>query len=152
MKTQSVFVTGCDGLMAILTWGLEALSKMKKNFKDRRLARRIQRLDAEDELERVKIAAAFNHLYCYGDYYDKTDNRPYDGPNDGVGLFGIHARRGNAWMCPACNKIHLSIGVSSFNGLIWPACCEHPEGPRLDDLIESAFLKRPRSKYAHLRN
>lgn len=47
------------------------------------------------------------------------------------------------WMCPMCHKIHDSHRFSPFTGLQFPACCEYPEGPRLDKEYATDINPKP---------
>lgn len=82
--------------------------------------------------EKAAIAAAFNNRYTYRKRWtDPGDDLP------GVGAFGMRIRRGYAWMCPECNRIHEPTECSAFSGLQYPKCCTTPEGHRLYDDIRT---------------
>lgn len=65
--------------------------------------------------EKANIAKRFNNIYTYKQNY-----------NNGK----------NAWMCPECNRIHLSGETSFFTGLQYPSCCSTESGNRLNHGIE----------------
>ncbi len=131
------------------TWGFN-LAEYVKRWRWRQQARKLKKIDqdeakimAVDMSERRRIAFHFNNRYVLGDKYFLDETGQFDRPEDGVGLFGIIAERGNAWMCPHCNRIHASIGMSTWTGLQFPACCGEPQGSRHDKLPPIAQLKRP---------
>lgn len=119
-------------------------SRIKQKILSRQLS-----IELADKKEKAAIALVFNTRYVLADKFFKEETGRFDRPEDGVGLFGILARRGNAWMCPTCNRIHASIRMSTFAGLIYPACCQFGEGPRHDDLPAKASLKRPIGMFGH---
>jgi len=92
-----------------------------------------RRRERKDTAERGAIAKAFNdrwtYRHRYGDAYH-TNEKPNSMAAASVADPGEHA-----WMCPKCNRVHLSIGCSFLTGLWYPACCDHPEGHRLFDKI-----------------
>jgi hypothetical protein len=51
---------------------------------------------------------------------------------EGLGYFpGYFVQRGNAWMCPDCNKIHLALKMDGMTGVHYPSCCSSHSGHRL---------------------
>lgn len=93
-----------------------------------------ERQEERDAKERKLIAKAFNDRYTYLHRY-KVNADKYEDIADrlpGTGVCGVTARRGNAWMCPDCNTVHMAFECSVFDGIHFPACCRYPEGNRLD--------------------
>lgn len=88
--------------------------------------RKEERLNKIDKLERAVIAKVFNDRYTY--IKEWVPNMPYI---EGVGMFGMQARGGYAWMCPECNVVHHPIELSTFTGLQYPKCCSTSKGHRL---------------------
>lgn len=87
-----------------------------------------KRLDACDKAERAQIAKAFNNRYTYRHRWDtSTDERI----TKGTAMYDIFPKKGNAWMCPDCNKIHIAEECSAMSGLQYPKCCNTFEGHRL---------------------
>lgn len=72
-----------------------------------------------DARECEAIARRFNNRYTHRLVYDS--NAPVD--------------QSRAWMCPKCNKVHLSYEHSFLSGMQYPACCDHPRGHRQFDGI-----------------
>jgi len=96
-----------------------------------RLSREI-RAKREDLEQRRTIAEIFNLRYAYKEPYNKRrpgQYLPHTGARNGETSF---CQAGFAWMCPGCNKIHEALSWSVFSGLQYPACCNHPEGHRLE--------------------
>ena len=93
-----------------------------------RLEAKARHADAD---ERKAIAAAFNDRYCYRKEY--TKDRGFLGGTH----YGMQARSGYAWMCPECNRIVYPLCNSVFSGLQYPACCNRPEGHRLNEGIRT---------------
>lgn len=91
-----------------------------------RLARETRRRDA--------TAYAFNVKHVVNERYDLCDRSIVPGDRD---LLGFTVRGGYRWMCPTCNTIHAPIKHSFWIGLIYPSCCEHPEGVRHYNFAQS---------------
>ena len=72
------------------------------------------------------IAKRFNDVYTYNERYDTSSNDIIRGT-----FYGGAILKGNAWMCPDCNKIHLAYECSVFDGLHYPECCFTYKGHRL---------------------
>ena len=77
--------------------------------------------------EKVRIAKHFNNLYTYRERWDTSN----DDRLDGTGMWGFTPKKGYAWMCPKCNKIHLASSCSAMSGLQYPDCCDYRTGHRL---------------------
>lgn len=83
---------------------------------------------ARDAAEKSKIAQQFNDRYTYRERWDtSTDERI----EKGTALWGLFPKKGHAWMCHECNKIHLADECSSMSGLQYPSCCSTRAGHRL---------------------
>lgn len=119
----------------------------KKNSELRQIAIDEAAMLKRDSKEKRAIARAFNLRYVLGAKFFLEETGKFDRKEDGVGLFGIIAERGNAWMCPECNRIHASIRMSTWTGLIYPKCCSSAEGSRHDDLPSLASQRRPIGEY-----
>lgn len=87
---------------------------------------RADRAAREEAAEKAVIAKAFNDRYTYRKRWreDITEQLP------GTAYGGLNPMGGYAWMCPECNRVHLAIGISVFDGLHYPACCSSREGNR----------------------
>lgn len=106
--------------------------KLLKLFKERRQIAQQRKLEQEDINERVLIAKVFNDRYTFRkEYAIKLERLP------GNSKAGINPRRGFAWMCPECNKIHHPTYTSIFSGLQYPKCCSTLEGHRLQQGIRT---------------
>lgn len=87
-----------------------------------------KRVEARDKAERAQIAKAFNDRYTYRHRWDtSTDGRI----EKGTAMYGVMPKKGFAWMCPDCNKIHVADECSVMSGLQYPKCCHTYEGHRL---------------------
>lgn len=87
-----------------------------------------KRAEAKDKAERVAVAKVFNDRYTYRHRWDiSTDERI----EKGSAMYGIMPKKGYAWMCPECNKIHVADECSVMSGLQYPRCCNTWEGNRL---------------------
>lgn len=100
---------------------LEVLAEAWKITKEKRRV-------ARDKAERAKIAHQFNNLFTYRERWDTSTE---DRIEKGTALWGIYPKKGYAWMCPECNKVHLADECSSMSGLQYPRCCSTPAGHRL---------------------
>ena len=88
--------------MSVIESSLEFL----KVARDLAEARRKERTQRE---RRYAVALAFNYLWTYRPYPDRT-----------------------RWMCPTCNQVHERLEqISGFTGLQYPRCCTFSEGHRL---------------------
>jgi len=74
----------------------------------------------KDKENREQIAKLFNDRYTYRYIYEKDSGYFNDG----------YCRKGNAWMCPECNKIHVANDFCAFSGILYPACCDTKSGDR----------------------
>lgn len=83
----------------------------------------LKKKERADLAERTAIAKAFNDRYTYCERYV-----PFGAGQDLYTSF--------AWMCPVCNKVHLSLSHSFLSGMQYPACCTYPEGHRHFDKIK----------------
>jgi hypothetical protein len=92
---------------------------------------RLRRVERRDKAERVAIAKAFNDRYTYRHPYRKGDERRQFTPAEGLDDWFPD----QAWMCPCCNTVHMTIGRSLMTGMHFPSCCAHPEGHRHFDKI-----------------
>jgi len=86
-----------------------------------------ERKKREHNAERKRIAKHFNNYYTYRHRFDTSSDERLDG----TGMWGFTPKKGNAWMCPTCNKIHLASSCSAFSGLQYPHCCEYRSHHRL---------------------
>jgi hypothetical protein len=79
-----------------------------------------RRAKLHDRAERAAIARCFNARY--------TQRKEYID----AGCFeGTLVRKGHAWMCPRCNRVHFPSKCIALTGLHYPACCSTPEGRRV---------------------
>ena len=76
-----------------------------------------KRLAKTDSDERAAIARAFNDRYTYR-FKDKAADK-------------------HAWMCPECNRTHITDGWDIFTGGRFPPCCKTAEGHRLYENIRT---------------
>lgn len=83
-----------------------------------------------DQRERAEIARIFNDRYTYRRRFDKSSSERLPGS----GMCGITPKRGNAWMCPECNRIHLAKESSVFTGLVYDPCCSTRHSWRYDSV------------------
>lgn len=123
-------------------WKESRLKKKKKKvtLQLKAMERQILKRDAR---ERREIARVFNNRYCMAERYDRSSNNPIPGYGDGGFLFN-QMLEGYRWMCPTCNAIHPPVENSFTHGLIYPSCCSHPKGGRIETLdSEIGNLKRP---------
>lgn len=87
-----------------------------------------KRIVASEKAEKANVARAFNNMYTYRMRWDtSTDERI----SKGSAMYDIFPKKGFAWMCPECNKIHIADECSVMSGLQYPRCCSTPEGHRL---------------------
>jgi hypothetical protein len=83
-----------------------------------RIVRR-RRAKWQDKVERAEIALTFNTRYTYRKEYINA------------GCFeGTIIRKGCAWMCPECNKVHFPSRCNALTGLHYPKCCSTSAGNR----------------------
>lgn len=82
--------------------------------------------ERKDAAERALIAKTFNDRYSFRLPYRPTGVRRQFTPAEGLDDWFPD----QAWMCPTCNLIHMTIGRSFLTGMHFPKCCEHPEGHR----------------------
>lgn len=102
---------------------------LKESYKIVKDKRAVAKLKAE----RKHVAKVFNDMYTYrhvwldmGGYIDK-----------GSAMYGLFPKKGHAWMCPDCNKIHIAEECSAFSGLQFPHCCNVRSGHRLYENIRT---------------
>jgi hypothetical protein len=87
-----------------------------------------KRKTAKEKAERAAVAKAFNNVFTYRYRWDtSTDDRI----EKGSAMYGIMPKKGYAWMCPECNKIHIADECSVMSGLQYPRCCNTGNGNRL---------------------
>jgi len=89
---------------------------------------------AAEKAERAKIAKHFNDLYTYRTPWQNKNNEQM---TEGSALWGFFPKKGHAWMCPECNKIHISHECSAMSGLQYHRCCSTGEGHRLHHNIRT---------------
>lgn len=82
---------------------IEAIKKTWEIFRQQRVA-----IAAREA--RFAAALAYNRLHTYSG----------------------HRQVSGTWMCPDCNKVHACVSHNAFYGRQFPACCQHPEGHRID--------------------
>lgn len=83
---------------------------------------------AKEAAERANVARVFNDLFTYRIRWDtSTDERI----EKGTAMWDIFPKKGFAWMCPECNKVHLADECSVMSGLQFPGCCSTGAGHRL---------------------
>lgn len=76
-----------------------------------------------DAIERADVAKAFNDIYTYRKLYNKQNGYlPYSTQEkDSNGQQQLsHVKKGYAWMCPQCNKIHEAIVFSPLTEVLYP--------------------------------
>ena len=78
---------------------------------------REKQLARADSNERAAIAKAFNDRYTY--------------------RFKDKAAAKHAWMCPECNRVHISDEWDGLVGMQFPACCKTAAGHRLHENIRT---------------
>lgn len=87
--------------------------------------------DQRDKAERAAIAKAFNDRYTFRLPFRPTGERRRFTPGDGLDDWFPD----QAWMCPSCNVVHMTLGRSWLTGMHFPKCCDHFEGHRHNDNI-----------------
>lgn len=87
---------------------------------------KIKNAERKERLEKANIARLFNDRYTYREeFIQGMEELP------GTAVWGLLPKKGYAWMCPECNKIHHPNKSSVFSGLQYPACCSTWDGHRL---------------------
>lgn len=82
---------------------------------------------AKEKSERANVARAFNDMFTYRMQWRATEERL----GEGTAMWGIFPKKGYAWMCPECNRVHEAESCSSMSGLQYPRCCSTGAGHRL---------------------